>query len=448
MLVNKKSDLPLFNALNNHKLFKRSSFHTPGHKNNAINFYGNLLDLDYTELPDTDSLYEPKGAILEAERLAAELFGVQRTAFSAGGCTLCIQAMLRLVSQNGKKIICGRTIHKSAINTMVLLGLEPIWVSPCRNAGEFLPGRIQSEDIKSALEKHRDAIAVYVTSPDYFGVISDIESISKECHKFNVPLIVDNAHGSHLMFLEERLDPIKLGASMTACSGHKTLPILTGGAWLNINDYRFVTHVKEAMSFFGSTSPSYPIMVSLDLCRLWLKSEGKESFLELKIKVSEIKQLILNKGMRLPNGVCDPVRISFSPVNIGYTGIEMAEILRDNGIEPEYANDAYVVLIATPFNRDEDFKKLREAIINLKEKRPLHLNEYTPFLPELKLSPRKASFSKSKIVRIESAVGLVAAETLCPCPPGIPIVMPGEIIDRNCIELLLNYSYSFIKVVL
>lgn len=443
-----KNSLPLFNALNNHKLLKRSSFHTPGHKNNLKNFYKNLLELDYTELPDTDSLYEPESAILKAEKLTANLFGVEKTAFSAGGCTLCIQSMLKLVSQNRKKIICGRTIHKSAINTMALLGLEPIWIIPHKDAGNFLPGRIQSEDVKKALENNEDISAVYITSPDYFGVISDIKSISKECNKFNVPLIVDNAHGSHLMFLEENLHPIKLGASMTACSGHKTLPILTGGAWLNINDKRFINDVKGAMALFGSTSPSYPIMASLDLCRLWLEKEGKESFEKLRKKVDKIKQLILNKGMQIPSGVCDPVRISFSPLNIGITGIEMAEILRNSGIEPEYTNYAYIVLIATPFNKDEDFKRLEKAIVNLKKGQPLAVREYTSFLPKSKLSPRNAILSRSKTVRIKDALGQVAAETLCPCPPGIPIIMPGEIIDRKCIELLLNYSYSFIKVVL
>ena len=217
---------------------------------------------------------------------------------------------------------------------------------------------------------------------------------------------------------------------------------------MNINDKRFINDVKGAMALFGSTSPSYPIMASLDLCRLWLENEGKESFEKLREKVDKIKQLILNKGMQIPSGVCDPVRISFSPLNIGITGIEMAEILRNSGIEPEYANYAYIVLIATPFNKDEDFKRLEKAIVNLKKGQPLAVKEYTSFLPKSKLSPRNAILSRSKTVRIKDALGQVAAETLCPCPPGIPIIMPGEIIDRKCIELLLNYSYSFIKVVL
>lgn len=440
--------MPLFDALYNHKLLNRTSFHTPGHKNSKEFFPLNMLDFDFTELPDTDSLFEANSAILKSEELTAELFGTQRTAFSAGGCTLCIQAMLRLVSPNGGKIISGRTIHKSAINTMALLGIEPIWVLPKQDAGMYLPGRIRSEDIKKILEANPDANAVYLTSPDYFGVISDIKAISDECKKFDVPLIVDNAHGAHLMFVEENLHPIKLGASMTACSAHKTLPVLTGGAWLNINDSKFVDGVKEAMSLFGSTSPSYPIMASLDFCRNWLKQKGKTSFAKLEKRVNKIKNLILNKDMQLPKGKCDPVRISFSPLNIGYTGIEMSELLRESGIEPEYANDAFVVLIATPMNTEEDFNKLENFIINLKPKSSISLKEFVPFLPKMSLMPRDAVFSKTKTIKIEDSLGLIAAETLCPCPPGIPIVMPGEKIDEKCIETLLNYSQYFIKVVL
>lgn len=442
------NDMPLFNALYNQKLLNRISFHTPGHKNYNEFFPLNLLELDFTELPDTDSLFEASSAILKSEKLAAELFGTKRTVFSAGGCTLCIQTMLRLVSPNGGKIISGRTIHKSVINTMALLGIEPIWVLPKQDAGTHLPGRISSEEIKKELEANSDANAVYITSPDYFGVISDIKAISDECKKFDVPLIVDNAHGAHLIFVKENMHPIKLGASMAACSAHKTLPVLTGGAWLNINDDRFIDGVKGAMALFGSTSPSYPIMASLDFCRNWLKKEGKASFAKLEERVDKINNLILNMGMDIPKGKCDPVRISFSPLNIGYKGLEIAELLRESGIEPEYANDAFVVLIATPMNTEDDFNKLENFIINLKPKTAIKLKRFNPFLPVIRLTPRDAIFSQTKTVKIENALGLIAAETLCPCPPGVPIIMPGEKIDEKCIETLLNYSQSFIKVVL
>lgn len=437
---------PLYKSLVNHNNKDMSSFHMPGHKNFKDILPKNLIDFDITEIPDTDNLFEANGAILESEKNAAKLFDVKKTIFSAGGCTLCIQTMLRLCAPNGGKVIIGRNVHKSAVNAMALLDIEPVWVMPDFDSGDGLPGRISHEKIYDALKKNPDSKAVYITSPDYFGVISDVKAISNECKKFDVPLIVDNAHGAHLNYVSGNLHPSNLGAALTACSAHKTLPVLTGGAWLNINDEKFLNHAKDTMSIFASTSPSYLIMLSLDICINWLEKHGKTEFLKLEKKVSYIKKLAEDKGFLIPIGCCDPIRITLNTTSVGYTGIEVADMMRKNKIEPEYANNSHVVLIATPFNTEKDFFRLETFIKNFKTKPAFKIKYKFPEEKTKFLSLRQAFMSKSEYVNTSNAVGRIVCETFCPCPPGVPLFMPGEKLSFSDTQILLNCGISKIKV--
>lgn len=437
----------LYQALCDHQEKNRSSFHTPGHKNMAGAFPSDLLELDYTELPDTDSLYEAQGAILQAEHAAAECFHVKRTVFSAGGCTLCIQAMLRLAAPDGGKVIMGRVIHRSAVNALALLGIDPVWVLPRPDAGDGLPGRIYAQDVEQALWREPDAKTVYLTCPDYYGVLSDIKGISEVCRKHRVPLLVDNAHGSHLWYVGEGMHPIQKGAAMTADSAHKTLPVLTGGAWLQIAEQSYAAGAKDAMALFGSTSPSYPIMASLDLCVDWLLEGGKEAYGQLEERVSRIKALAWQSGIRQPLGVCDPTRISLDMSSIGMTGKAGAKYLRGCGIEPEMADGGYVVLIATPFNSEEDFVRLEQAIRQIPVASPLPTMKETSAPPARQVvSPRQAILGISETRPVFFSVGEIAAEAACPCPPGVPVVMPGERITEKAAEFLSTYGISYIKV--
>lgn len=167
--------------------------------------------------------------------------------------------------------------------------------------------------------------------------------------------MVDNAHGSHLFLTPENLHPIHLGADMTACSAHKTLPVLTGGAFLNIASDIYAANAKDAMALFGSTSPSYPIMASLDLCMQWAETKGKEAYLQLQKRVVKMKEMAAAKGIAIPLGETDPVRITLQTASLGITGEEAAEIFRDHFVEPEYADNANLVLITTPFLPNKTF---------------------------------------------------------------------------------------------
>lgn len=442
------NNTPLYDALLKYNNKNMSSFHTPGHKGNFQKIKKTLLELDYTELPDTDNLFDPSGAILAAQRNAANIFKVKKTLFSVGGCTLCIQAMIhRCVPLNGK-IICSRVIHKSAINTIALLGLHPIWIYPKPNANvPSIPGAVTKYDVEKALKLNPDTSAVYLTSPNYYGVISDIKAISDICNFYNIPLIIDNAHGAHLMYVGGDLHPIHQGASMTACSAHKTLPVLTGGAWLNINNEKYIEDTIDSMALFGSTSPSYPIMASLDLCCNWLNIFGMDAFKKLEQRVDKIKIIALEKGMYLPEENCDPVRITLDTASIGITGFEAAEFMRSYGVEPEYSDFRHVILIPSPFNSEEDFIKLENSIKSLRVANKIQ-NITTEFdVPDMKMLPRDAMMRSFEKIKVIDAENRIAAESPCVCPPGMPVVMAGEVINKKIINMLLDYRIYFIKVI-
>lgn len=444
------AETPLFTALQQHAQHNRSSFHTPGHKNNPLALPKTLFELDFTELPDTDSLYEASGPILAAEQHAAKVLGTKRTLFSAGGCTLCIQAMLRLATRSGKqKIIASRILHRSAVNAMALLDLHPTWISPRQSAGSNLPGRIHPEDVADALNRCPDAAAVYLTSPDYFGVLSPISEIAAVCRSHQIPLLVDNAHGAHLFFCSQK-HPLEQGASMSADSPHKTLPVLTGGAWLNIADPQFVPHAKDAMALFGSTSPAYPTMASLDLCAAWLETNGRTAYSKLEARVARLRNTARSLGFTLPLGDCDPTRLTLRTGQLSIPGQDLAETFRSHGIEPEYWDDRNVVLIPTPFNTEEDFLRLEHAMhfgAALPKQTFADSHPPLPALPEMVLSPRQAMFQPWEEIPLESSVHRIAAEAACPCPPGVPVVMPGERITKEVTEFLHRYRFSSVKVV-
>lgn len=442
------AETPLYTALKSHANLHRASFHTPGHKNSKMARLYNFFDLDFTELPDTDSLYEASGVIKKAENLMSDLYCTQQTLFSAGGCSLCIQTMLKLALPYGGKIIASRMIHKSAVNTMALLNADVRWVMPKidDHTGLFL--QAEPKNIESILAQESNIACVYITSPDYFGHLADITGISKVCKRHNVPLLVDNAHGSHLKFLQEDIHPITLGADMVADSAHKTLPVLTGGALLHIADSKIAPHARTAMSIFGSTSPSYPIMASLDVCQSWLRRNGKAAFFALQKEISKIKEIAAQKGILDDCGNVDPVRLTLNVSKIGISGDYAAEYFRQNGIEPELSTRKRVVFIATPMNSPEDFERLAMAIKNLHPAGDTLPLRYPTFeLPVIKKSLHSALFSPSERIDSCNSVGRVSASTVCPCPPGIPILVPGEMITENSVKNLLHYGIFLIDVI-
>lgn len=440
----------LYESLCAYNKLGRSSFHTPGHKC-KIPELSKLYNVDFTELPLTDSLYESNGIIKMAEENLSKLYSSLCSVFSSGGNTLCIQTMFKLIFSNPLDIVlCDRVIHRSAISVMALLDLKPVWIKRIINRESMLPESINFEDFEKKLHQNPSAKGLYLTSPSYHGILQDIKKLSSNCKKYNIPVLVDNAHGSHLMFLKNNLHPIFQGCAMSSDSAHKTLPVLTGGAWLHINDERFLNNIKQSMLMFGSTSPSYPVMASMDLCRVWLEKFGKISFEDLQIKVQKIKDFARKKGIYIPNDdISDPVRITLGVFNIGYTGYEFRNHLYKYSVEPEMCDENYVVLIATPFNDNLDFERLCDAVasVEVRDKKYNYICTVGENLPEVVLTPREALTAKSVLKPIKECKNKIASDIVCPCPPGVPVVMPGEKIGDEEIEALKAYGISEISVV-
>lgn len=450
---------PLYEMLLRYLRSEPARFHMPGHKGIAAplrEVFGDALRFDVTELPETDSLFDAAGGILEAERAAARLYAARETLFSAGGSSLCIQAMLRLAVPEGGRVVCARNAHRAAVNAMALLGLEPVWVWPRPFSGSGLPGAVAPADVEAALRRNPGACAVYVTSPDYYGTIADIRGIAAAAHARGVPLLVDNAHGAHLSAFG--LHPLRQGADLCCDSAHKTLPALTGGAFLHIAPSAPAAFTrgaaKDAMALFGSTSPSYLIQLSLDLARAWLEREGESAYRALAEKVASLREACASRGFFFPDGASchgalfDPARLTLDTASRGVPGEAAAGYLRARGVSPEMWDARHVVLLPSPFNTAEDFSRLSEALRSLPLPAvPPPLYEPRPRRePERVLPLREALFAPREAVGIERAAGRVAAEAKCPCPPGVPLAMPGELISAELVNSFKCYGVLELNV--
>lgn len=442
---------PLKRALDEYIRQDYARLHMPGHKGASISPFGELMAYDVTEVEGTDSLFEDDGPLKELEEIFTRLYDTKGTVMSAGGSTLCIQAMLRMVAKKEGRILAGRNIHAAAVNAMALLGLEPVWVYPNRKQEECLIGEISPDEIRSVLEKEKQAgtldslCAVYVTSPDYFGVMSDIRSIAQIAHEYGLPLLVDNAHGAHLHFLKEEYHPIQLGADLCCDSLHKTMPALTGAALLHTSDTKYCPQMKGAMTVFSSTSPNYLIMLSMDSTAAFLMQDGAERIQQTVTRCEELRQKAREKGFVLPQH-CDPMRLTLPLAGTGWDAQNFRKLLRKHKIMEEYLSDSGCVLLFSPFNREEDFKRtgalLDEVLI---QNQPFTA---FPIVPSEKvMSLREAFLSPKESVPVEKAEGRIAAQVKITCPPGIPLVMPGERLHKEIIKILKNSGIFVIDVV-
>ena len=435
---------PLVEALERYIRLGRTSYHTPGHKGQAA-----LLTtlcaaaFDLTELPETGSLYDGGDAIERAETEAARVFGAAQTHFSGGGCTLCIQTMLGLAAQRGKAVLMGRNAHRSAAHAAALLDLDVFWSVT-----------VTPDAVEAMLTAHPEIRTVYVTSPDYYGRLADIQGLSAVCRRSDAALLVDNAHGSHLGAFD--LHPLMLGADATADSAHKTLPVFTGGAYLHLREGGVFAdlpreRVKAMMALFGSTSPSFVTLASLDAAQNWWEQEGQEAFRNLKERLKPVFDTASACGFPPQDVPCDPVRITLD-CQCGDAQV-LAQRLRDGGAEAEYADARYVVLLMSPFHTDEQLAALRE-IIRKAAVLPLPKAADSPFsaampdvLPERVMRLREANFGECETIPTAQAVGRISAGTVCPCPPGVAVIVAGEKFDRVLCEKLCAANIDSVSVV-
>ena len=432
---------------------KTVRFHMPGHKGRK--FHG-MEPFDITEIKGADYLFDADGIIGESEKHMSKAFDTAETLYSTEGSSLCIKTMLGIIKLNMKNpsekmlVIAPRNVHKAFINACILLDADVKWVYPEKPCTSVCSGGVTSEDIKRAIDEcEKIPDCVYVTSPDYLGNISDIKGISEVCRAKSIPLLCDNAHGAYLNFLEENIHPMALGADMCCDSAHKTLPCYTGGALLHISKNApkdFISCAKNAMSLFASTSPSYLIMESLDLCSDYVNKNYRNDLSAAVRRTAECKKRLEKLGWILYGN--EPAKITVCAGESGYDGDELGNILREKGIEPEYTDCQYAVFMITPFNSEEDFLALEKAMSEIPQLSAIPKNDY-PFIPHAvkKMNIREAAFSKSCAVPVEKALGRICGMTVTCCQPSVPIAVSGEEITDDVIKILKRYSISQINVI-
>ncbi len=441
---------PLTRAVEQYLKGDTSRFHTPGHKGrcgSAPFDWGELWRWDVTECAGLDSLFEADGPIRETERAYSRLYGTDDSLISAGGSTLCIQAMLALALNPGDSLLAVRGVHRSAVNAMALLDLHPQWILPSLGEETVLAGSVFPEEVEAALASNPRLKAVYLTSPTYFGAVSDIAALSRICQSFGVPLLVDNAQGAHLTFLPQNLHPMALGADLCCDSLHKTLPVLTGGAMLHVGNKVYASRAREKMALFGSTSPSYPVMLSIDAALDYLEDGFGEDGAKVTQQVEYMASIAGEQGCLLPEfPLRDPWRLTLSASPLGLDGAGLAAHLRGHGIEPELVSEEFCVLMASPCNTERDFLRVEQALGSLPRGTARSPKTAALTLPRQKVSLREAVFAPSHLVSLEQAVGKIAGAMVSPCPPGIALVVPGEEIDEDTASLLKSYGIFSIHV--
>jgi len=426
-----------------------SRFHMPGHKGKS--FLG-CESFDITEISGADTLYSADGIIEESENNATRLFGSAHTFYSAEGSTLAIKAMIALAVSGRKKgerpvVMAARNAHKSFVYACALLDIDVIWLYS-DDTDSLCSARISAEEIENALKAGEKPDAVYITSPDYLGNIADVRGISTVCRAHGIPLLVDNAHGAYLRFLSPSQHPISLGADMCCDSAHKTLPVLTGGAYLHVSKIAnsdYLSSARNMLSVFASTSPSYLILESLDLCNKYLAGNYKDRLSETVLRLNRLKSRLADAGFEVLE--CEPLKLVIKISKFGYTGYDAAEILRDKNIEIEFYDGEYTVFMITPENTEEDFERLEAALLTLKRKEALG-ESFIPLVRGVKrMSIRDAVFSKKETVAVECAIGRISAAPTVSCPPAIPIAVSGEMITREAAELFKKYNIAEVEVV-
>ncbi len=421
--------------------------HMPGHK--GMPLLG-MEPLDITEIAGADSLYEASGIILESEENTSGLFGCD-TFYSTEGSSLCIRAMLYLVllhaKENGKKplILAGRNAHKVFLSAAALLDFDIAWLYPKENAS-YLTCNIDLDALETLLKDKRPA-AVYITSPDYLGNVADIKRIAALCHTYGTLFAVDNAHGAYLKFLPSSQHPIDLGADICCDSAHKTLPVLTGGAYLHIAKgapASFSAQAKNALALFGSTSPSYLLLASLDAANRYIADGYREKLCAFTARVQAVKENLTAHGYTLLGN--EPLKLTICTKPYGYGGKAFAAELAKQNIVCEFADDDFTVLMLTP-EMGDDLSRLESALLGVKQKDAICTQPPVCTPHARVLSVREAAFSNCETVPVSESMGRILATATVGCPPAVPIVVCGERIDENAVQCFKYYGIDACTVV-
>ncbi|MEC2074755.1 aminotransferase class I/II-fold pyridoxal phosphate-dependent enzyme [Metabacillus fastidiosus] len=459
-------ETPLFTGLLEHAKKNPIQFHIPGHKKGAgvdpefRNFIGdNALSIDLINIGPLDDLHSPKGIIKRAQELAAEAFGADHTFFSVQGTSGAIITMIMAVCGPGDKIIVPRNVHKSVMSAIVFSGAVPIFIHPEIDKNLGISHGITTDTVEKALEQHPDAKGVLVINPTYFGVAADLKRIVEIAHSYDIPVLVDEAHGVHINFHEDLpLSAMQAGADMAATSVHKLGGSMTQSSVLNVKEGLVSTNrVQSILSMLTTTSTSYLLLASLDVARKQLATKGHE-LIDRAIKLANETRAKLNEidlihcvGPEILASKAtfdyDPTKLIISVHELGITGYDAEKWLRESyQIEVELSDLYNILCLITPGDTENEANALVEALKTLSVQ--CKANELPtgtkaevllPDIPLLALTPRDAFYSETEVVPFEESAGRIIAEFIMVYPPGIPIFIPGEIItEENLLYIKTN----------
>ena len=454
----RQNKAPIYEALLKYKSKRVVPFDVPGHKQGRGNpelaeFLGDkCLSVDVNSMKPLDNLVHPVSVIKEAEELAAEAFGASHAFFMVNGTTSAVQAMILSVCKQGDKIIMPRNVHRSAINTLIISGAIPVYVNPGINKELGIPLGMSIDEVKKAIRTHPDAKAVFVNNPTYYGICSDLKTITTLAHEHHMQVLVDEAHGTHFYFgTEMPLSAMEVGADMAAVSMHKTGGSLTQSSFLLINKSLSAGHIRQIINLTQTTSASYLLLSSLDISRRNLALNGKAIF-DKVLSLANYAREEINKiggyyafAKELINGDSvfdfDSTKLSIHTRDIGLAGIEVYDILRDDyGIQIEFGDIGNILAILSVGDRALALERLVSSLSEIKR---LHMRDKTGMLeyeyinPEVVLAPQQAFYSSQRSIPLEASKGYISGEFVMAYPPGIPILAPGERITGEILDYII-----------
>lgn len=463
---------PLLDALATSAHRYHAPFYTPGHKRGrgipqplAELLGRSVFRADLPELPELDNLFAPAGVIEEAQQLAARAFGAAQTWFLVNGSTCGVMAAILATCGVGDKIILPRNIHQSAIAGLVLSGAIPVFINPEYDRFSDLAGSVTLAAVAAALEKHPDSKAVMVVYPNYHGICGNLKAIAELVHQHHIPLLVDEAHGAHLSFHRDLPDSaLSAGADLTIQSTHKVLGAMTQASMLHIQAQQIdAQKLSKALQLLQSSSPSYLLLASLDAARQQMALHGEQLMsrtLQLaddaRYKINQIRGLsVLEFSQTQGFFDFDRTRLTVRVSELGLSGFEADQILHQQlGVTAELPTSEHLTFILSLGNTQADIDKLVRSLITIANdhypaQQPhackellqswkakfvyIHSSSCT-LCPNL--SPRQAFFAPTETLFVNDALDQICAELICPYPPGIPVLMPGEIISSAAIEYL------------
>ena len=454
---------PLFTVLKDEYVRRNIlPFHVPGHKRGKgvdkefFNFMGEApFSIDVTIFKMVDGLHHPKSCIKEAQELLADAYGVKHSFFAVNGTSGAIQAMIMSVIKAGEKILVPRNVHKSVSAGIILSGSEPVYMNPEIDENLGIALGVKPQTVENMLKQDPDIAAVLIINPTYYGVATDIKKIADIVHSYDIPLIVDEAHGPHLHFHDELpISAVDAGADICTQSTHKILGAMTQMSVIHVNSDRVnVEKVKQILSLLHTTSPSYPLMASLDCSRRQIATQGQE----LLTRTIELAKYFRREANRIPGIYCfgeelvgkdgffafDPTKITISAKELGLKGGELESLLVDDyNIQMELSDYYNTLGLITIGDSEESVNKLLDALRDISRRffgkgKTLEKNIIKlPETPELVLMPREAFYSEKNKVPFKESVGKISGEMIMAYPPGIPIIIAGERISQDIIDYI------------